>query len=81
MMACGLPVLEFSGDNTTLTYPPGSVSVADPTPGSICNNLRILLSDNEKRLSQTHKGLEYINSLDWKHSAKSVYNAITSALN
>ena len=38
MMACGIPVLEFDGQNTRQTYPDGSVIFAEPKPQAIANS-------------------------------------------
>ena len=77
MMACGLPVVEFDGENTRTTYPENSVSYSKPTPQSIYETIFELLYSDENRVEQIKNGISYINTLSWEKSATMVKNALT----
>ena len=66
MMAFGLPVIEFDGENTRETYPENTVSFAKPNPFAIYDSLHELLRSETKRLSHIKNGLSYIDSLSWE---------------
>ena len=70
MMACGLPVLEFDGQNTRQTFPSGSIRYAKPNPISIADELEEMVSDLGANSTQKSIGLNYIKSLSWEISAR-----------
>jgi len=78
MMACGLPIVEFDGENTRTTYAENTVSYAKPTPQAIYESIYELLCSEKTRLNQIKNGLSYIESLSWEKSAEMVKNALTA---
>ena len=79
MMACGLPVIEFDGENTRRTYPQNTVHYAKPTPFAIYETINNLLCSDEKRLENIKNGIEYITNLSWEKSAKMVVESLTKS--
>ncbi|MEC7801175.1 MAG: hypothetical protein VX609_07785, partial [Verrucomicrobiota bacterium] len=71
MMACGIPVLEFDGQNTRQTYPDGSVIFAKPSPQAIANSLESLFIA-DPNCEQITAGLDYIRELSWEESVRKI---------
>jgi glycosyltransferase involved in cell wall biosynthesis len=76
MMACGLPIIEFDGNNTRETFPHASVRFTKPNPLEIAKNVkRLLLNANEREI-QIFNALEYIKDLNWEKSARKLESLI-----
>lgn len=59
MMACGLPVIDIEGDNTSLDFPQDAVRLVDPHPVSIAMAVLALEKDSELRASMGKAGVAY----------------------
>ena len=79
MMACGLPVIEFDGENTRRTYPENTVHYAKSTPFAIYETINDVLCSDEVRLENIKNGIEYIKRLSWEKSAKMVMESLTKS--
>lgn len=79
MMACGIPVLEFDGQNTRQTYPDGSVIFAEPKPQAIANSLESLFLAYPN-YEQIKTGLDYIKELSWEDSVRKIEYIIKTEL-
>jgi glycosyltransferase involved in cell wall biosynthesis len=75
MMASGLPLLEFDGENIRSTFPQETISTAKPIPQDVGSVLNQLLSDPEKRRKQSEYALNFVSSFSWQKSAKEVESA------
>lgn len=75
MMASGLPVVEFDGENTRSTYPENGVMYAKPTPEGIADAFQTLIDNPELRQKIRSTGMEYVKSISWEKSARSVERA------
>ncbi len=76
MMACQLPILELSGENTHAIFPDDVATFAAPDPRAIADKLELLLSDEDLRRKQAEKAYEWVQSFSWEQSAKMVEAAI-----
>ena len=79
MMACGIPVLEFDGQNTRQTYPDGSVIFAEPKPQAIANSLESLLLAYPNH-EQRKAALNYVEELSWEDSVRKIESIIKTEL-
>ena len=75
MMASGLPLLEFDGDNIRSTFPQETISLAKPIPQDVRSVLDQLLSHPEKRRKQSECALKFVSSFSWQKSARNVESA------
>ena len=66
MMACGLPVVEFDGENTRQTYPKDTVEFSSPSPDSVANTVETLFEDRLRREQLKQESAKFIQSLDWE---------------
>lgn len=80
MMATGLPVVELDTESTREAFPTGVVHLAEPTPDGISDVLASLLNDRDARIAQGKRGLEWVGSLSWEKSARSIEQALISRL-
>ena len=80
MMACGLPIVEFDGQNTRETFPQNSVRFAKPDPISIADQIQYLLTDSENNNNQISRALEFTQVLSWEKSARKFEKIIKSEL-
>lgn len=80
MMSCGLPVIEFDGENTRTVFPPGVVTFAGPDPGSLADAIEGLLSDPALRRTQADRALRWARKFSWEKSARTIESAILSRL-
>ena len=76
MMACGLPIIEFDGENTRETFPQGSVRFTKPNPLEIAKNVKTLILNAKEREIQKINALEYIKDLNWEKSARKLESLI-----
>jgi glycosyltransferase involved in cell wall biosynthesis len=79
MMACGLPIIEFDGENTRETFPNGSVRFTKPNPSEIAKTVKGLLANGKEREIQKINALEYIKDLNWEKSARKLESLIKRA--
>src|SRR5207244_1889921 len=49
MMACGLPVLELASESSRLAFPPRTITLAEPTPQDIAEQIERLLDQRGLR--------------------------------
>ena len=80
MMACGLPVIEFDGENTRQTYPTDTVEFAAPSPHSMANTVEGLFEDRSRREQLKKGSARFVNSLNWKKSVKTIEILIKNRL-
>ena len=80
MMACGLPVVEFDGDNTQQTYPDNTVAYAKPDPFSIAEVTEMLLKDVKRCQLLKTEGKKYVTNLSWEQSSNKVEMLILNRL-
>ena len=80
MMACGLPVVEFDGENTRKTYPENAVAFAKPTPEAIADTIRTLLGDRDLQALHTAAGRDFVKELSWEKSARQMETALSQTL-
>ena len=80
MMACGLPVVEFDGENTRQTYPKDTVEFSSPSPDSVANTVENLFQDRLRREQLKQESAKFIQSLDWEKSVKSIEGLIKQRL-
>ena len=80
MMACGLPVVEFDGENTRQTYPKDKVEFSSPSPDSVANTVETLFQDRLRREQLKQESAKFIQSLDWEKSVKSIEGLIKQRL-
>ena len=80
MMACGLPVVEFDGENTRQTYPKDTVEFSSPSPDSVANTVETLFQDRLRREQLKQESAKFIQSLDWEKSVKSIEGLIKQRL-
>ena len=80
MMAAGLPVIEFDGENIRSTFPESTVSLAKPDPKSIKEALSYLISNPEKRKLQAEEAIHFVKNFSWHSSAKSVEKALLNVI-
>lgn len=76
MMACGLPVVEFEGENTRAIFPDNVISWAQPDPRKLACHLAELLGNPAKLHRQTSSALKYVSDLTWEKSARQVEAAM-----
>ena len=80
MMACKLPILELSGENTHAIFPEDVATFAEPDPRAIADKLELLLSDKEYRTLQAERAVEWVSGFSWSKSADMVEQAIIDGL-
>ena len=80
MMACGLPVIEFDGENTRHTYPTDTVEFSSPNPHSIANKVEGLFEDCLRREQLKKESARFVNSLNWEKSVKTIEGLIKIGL-
>ena len=80
MMACGLPVVEFDGENTRETFPEACVTFSSPSPLAISKTVEGLLLDEQKRASQSSNAAKFVEKLSWQVSCKKIEQLILSQL-
>ncbi len=80
MMACGLPVIEFDGENTRQTYPKDTVEFSSPSPDSVANTVKNLFQDRFRREQLKKESAKFIHSLQWKQSVKTIEGLIKHRL-
>ena len=80
MMACGLPIVEMSGENTRCIFPADTVTLADPHPRAIMQALQSLIEDSTKRKDQAKTALEWVRSFCWDDGADRVETALLTRL-
>jgi glycosyltransferase involved in cell wall biosynthesis len=81
MMACGLPVIEFDGENTRAVFPRGVITLAKPDPALLADAIEKLIGDPAARRSQATRALKWVRQFSWEKSARTVERAITGRLN
>ena len=59
MMAAGLPVIEFDGENIRSTFPSETICLAKPNPESVKEALAFLISNPERRKAQAEENKFY----------------------
>ena len=59
MMACGLPVIDIAGENTSLDFPDDAVALAKPRPESVAATVVALSSDAALRTTMGKAGVAY----------------------
>jgi len=80
MMACGLPIVELKGDNTSCIFPDDTVSLADPNPVKIADSIEALLRDEHKRKAQAEAAQEWVAQFSWAASADLVEQSLVDRL-
>lgn len=80
MMACKLPIIELSGENTDAIFPANVATFATPHPNDIANKLEVLLSNEELRNKQAANAYDWVQSFSWDKSAKMVEDAMLDCL-
>ncbi|MFC4347227.1 glycosyltransferase [Kordiimonas lipolytica] len=80
MMACGLPIVELKGENTSCIFPDATVSLADPDPVKIADSIEALLRDETKRKAQAEAAQEWVTQFSWPASADLVEEALVDRL-
>lgn len=76
MMACGLPVVELDGENNQMTYPPGSICLAEAVPAAIADAVCRLLDSPTARDQQRRAALEYAAGLSWESATQTVVTTL-----
>ncbi|MFP4352221.1 MAG: hypothetical protein ACLFRP_06240 [Puniceicoccaceae bacterium] len=76
MMACGLPVVELTGENLEGIYPPGTVRPTRPEPFAVARTLEELLDDSARRASQREAGLAFAAGISWDAEIAKVVRAV-----
>jgi glycosyltransferase involved in cell wall biosynthesis len=80
MMAAGLPVIEFDGENIRSTFPEETISLAKPDPENIKEVTSSLISNPERRKSQAEEAISFVKNFSWRSSAKSVEKAFLNVI-
>lgn len=80
MMACGLPIVEFDGENTRSIYPEHAVSFAKPDPKDIAKKIEALILSSELREAQRNNALNWVSNFSWENSAKAIEESIIERL-
>ncbi|SDE71669.1 Glycosyltransferase involved in cell wall bisynthesis [Kordiimonas lacus] len=80
MMACGLPIVELKGDNTSCIFPVETVTLAEPDPVKIADSIEALLRDTGKREAQAAAAQEWVSQFSWAASADLVEEALVERL-
>ena len=80
MMACGLPVVEFDGENTRQTYPKDTVEFSSPIPNAIANTVENLFLNKFRREQLQSESAKFIRSLYWEQSVKKIEGLIKNRL-
>lgn len=80
MMACGLPVVEFDGENTRQTYPKDTVEFSSPIPNAIANTVENLFLNKFRREQLKSESAKFIRSLYWEQSVKKIEGLIKNRL-
>lgn len=80
MMACGLPVVEFSGESTRAIYPEDVVTFSGPSPYDIKAKILELVKDEGRRRAQSEKASEWVAQYSWRGEAEKVSSSIVNRL-
>ncbi len=80
MMACGLPVVEFDGENTRQTYPKDTVEFSSPSPDAVADTVENLFEDRLRREQLKKESAKFIQSLNWEQSVKTIESLIKQRL-
>lgn len=80
MMACGLPLVELDGEITRAIFPEGVVTLAEPEPCDICDQISALLDDPERCAKQRAMAQEWIEAFTWEGAAREIEAAVTEYL-
>ena len=80
MMASGLPVIEFDGENIRSTFPSETICLAKPNPESVKETLSFLISNPERRKTQAEEAINFTKEFSWHSSAKSVEKALLNVI-
>jgi glycosyltransferase involved in cell wall biosynthesis len=76
MMACGLPVIDLLGENTSAEFREGTVTLSDADPHQIADAVERLLSDPAARDAQADRARQYVRGLTWERAGMQVEAAI-----
>lgn len=80
MMACGLPVIDLVGENTSAEFPDGSISLAEPDPHRLADEIERLLADPAARAAQGDRALRYVQGLSWEQAGRRVEAALRAGI-
>ncbi|UTW56267.1 glycosyltransferase [Kordiimonas sp. SCSIO 12610] len=80
MMACKLPILELSGENTHAIFPDDVATFAAPDPRAIADGLEKLITDQTYRQQQADRAYDWVQGFSWEQSAAMVETAILDGL-
>jgi hypothetical protein len=80
MLACGLPVVEFAGENTVFDLPQEACVLAHPDPTSMSRALLELLADEPVRSQMSEAGIRFMKHRPSQEEASSFVDAVTAAL-
>jgi glycosyltransferase involved in cell wall biosynthesis len=80
MMASGLPILEFDGENIRSTFPRETIYLAKPAPEDIKKALSFLISNPDRRKAQAKEAINFVKNFSWQDSARSVEKALQKVI-
>ena len=80
MMACGLPIIEFDGENTRAIFNENIVTFTSADPLDIADTLEDLINDPDRREIQSERALDWVRQYSWPMSAKMVEKHIIERL-
>ena len=80
MMASGLPILEFDGENIRSTFPRETIYLTKPAPEDIKKALSFLISNPDRRKAQAKEAINFVKNFSWQDSARSVEKALQKVI-
>lgn len=80
IMACGAPVVEVDAESARTAFPEGSVAFATPNPQGVADAIEKLLDDEAACAAQVKRAFDFVDGLDWEHSARAVESALLERL-
>lgn len=72
MMACGLPLLEHEGENTTTIFPSDIISLAKPNPENIAQKISYMLDNPNENGIKASKAYNWVKKITWDESFKTI---------
>ena len=80
MMACGLPVIDLLGENTSAEFPEGSITLGDPDPHPLADEIERLLADPGCGGGRRTGALRYVQGLSWEQAGRQVEAALCAGI-
>jgi hypothetical protein len=80
MMASGLPVVEFGGENTVFDLPGDACVLANPDPASMASAILTLVNDESRRTTLAESGVAFMKDRESAREGEAFVAAVRSAL-